>query len=188
MNQKLLKIFKNLKSIRGIYRFNIGYCTLCESTTLFVSLNRWLRDNYVCVKCLSIPRQRAIIHVLKNYCDNYTTAKIHESSPSGPTFDYLKKHCENYTYSHFFSKEPLGKNKGNVRNESLECLSFDDNSFDIFITQDVFEHLYNPCIAFKEISRVLRTGGVHLFTVPYYLNMEQTEARISILYGVNNSC
>ena len=77
-------------------------------------------NNYVCVKCLSIPRQRAIIHVLKNYCENYVTAEIHESSPSGPTSDHLKKRCENYTYSHFFPQKPLGEKKVYIRSENLE--------------------------------------------------------------------
>jgi hypothetical protein len=34
------------------------------------------------------------------------------------------------------------------------------------VTEDVLEHVFNPTAAFKEISRTLRPGGAHVFTVP----------------------
>ena len=55
-----------------------------------------------------------------------------------------------------------------MRNEDLEQLTFPDESFDLFITQDVFEHIFDAYIAFQEIARVLRQGGAHVFTVPYW--------------------
>jgi len=33
-------------------------------------------------------------------------------------------------------------------------------------TQDVFEHVPTPDVAFAEVHRSLRVGGVHLFTIP----------------------
>ena len=46
--------------------------------------------------------------------------------------------------------------------------TFDDESFDIVITQDVLEHLLEPSQSIKEICRTLKPGGVHVFTVPWY--------------------
>ena len=43
---------------------------------------------------------------------------------------------------------------------------FADESIDLHITQDVFEHLFHPDKAFLEIARTLKPGGAHLFTVP----------------------
>lgn len=37
-----------------------------------------------------------------------------------------------------------------------------------FVTGDVFEHVVDPSRAFREIARVLRPSGVHVFTVPIY--------------------
>ena len=54
------------------------------------------------------------------------------------------------------------------RNENLECLTFPDSCFDLVITQDVFEHIANPENAFREIARVLDTGGCHVFTIPWF--------------------
>ena len=62
-------------------------------------------------------------------------------------------------------------------NENLEQLTFQNNTFDIFITQDVMEHVLNPEKAFREIERVLDKGGIHIFTTPIYL-FTKTRARV----------
>ena len=61
-----------------------------------------------------------------------------------------------------------------VRREDLENLSFEDESFDLHLTQDVFEHLFNPAAAFREIARTLRPGGAHVFTTPLVRKNEPT--------------
>jgi SAM-dependent methyltransferase len=38
--------------------------------------------------------------------------------------------------------------------------------FDLVITSDVFEHVFEPETAFREIHRVLKPGGLHIFTLP----------------------
>jgi SAM-dependent methyltransferase len=50
----------------------------------------------------------------------------------------------------------------------LTRLTLDDESLDLFITQDVFEHVLDAARGFAEIARVLRPGGLHVFTVPWY--------------------
>ncbi len=45
-------------------------------------------------------------------------------------------------------------------------MTFEDDSFDIVITQDVFEHIYHPQKAFQDVIRTLRPGGAHIFTIP----------------------
>ncbi|MGQ0519368.1 class I SAM-dependent methyltransferase, partial [Bacillus sp. D-CC] len=51
-----------------------------------------------------------------------------------------------------------------IRCENLEDMTFQNESFDLFITQDVFEHVMEPKKAFKEIERVLKPGGALLYT------------------------
>jgi ubiquinone/menaquinone biosynthesis C-methylase UbiE len=60
----------------------------------------------------------------------------------------------------------LGSIVNGYRNENLEAMTFPDASIDIVVTQDVLEHVYDPSSVFKEICRVLRPGGAHIFTVP----------------------
>lgn len=58
--------------------------------------------------------------------------------------------------------------KNGYRCENLKEQTFSDESFDIVITQDVFEHVFEPALAFKELERTLKPGGAHVFTVPWY--------------------
>jgi len=44
---------------------------------------------------------------------------------------------------------------------------FQDKEFDSVITNQVFEHVFNPDDFLKEINRVLKTGGTLLMTVPF---------------------
>jgi SAM-dependent methyltransferase len=53
----------------------------------------------------------------------------------------------------------------------LESLPFKDNSFDIVLMMEVFEHLgRNPVFALLEIRRVLKPGGTFIMSTPnFYL-------------------
>jgi SAM-dependent methyltransferase len=147
---------------------NEGYCMTCDSETTFSATSEWLRDFYVCEKCGSIPRERALMFCIERYHPDWRELHIHESSPvfRGAS-SKLKQNCANYVYSHFFPDSPLGTiNASGFRNENLESLTFPDDSFDLFITQDVMEHIFDPARAFAEIARVLKPGGAHIFSVP----------------------
>jgi SAM-dependent methyltransferase len=54
------------------------------------------------------------------------------------------------------------------RCEDLEAQTFADGMFDLVITQDVFEHVLDPGRAFAEVTRTLKPGGAHVFSVPWY--------------------
>lgn len=137
-----------------------GYCPCCCQETEFISEEYWLRDYYVCIKCGSIPRQRALMKVLRGLYPDLKKVKIHESSPSNEMAERFKRETGTYAYSYFYEHLPLGADLGNgATNENLEQLTLPDNSVDVFITQDVMEHVYNPEKVFQEIERVLSTGG-----------------------------
>jgi len=157
---------------------NTGYCAICEAEACFVAHNEWLRDYYVCTKCGSIPRQRALVTVLKYICPDYCSKAVHESSP---VMSYFEKKCDNYSFSHYLEDVPLGSCRNGIRSENLEAMTFDDNHFDIFITQDVLEHVMNPKAAFREIMRVLAADGVHIFTIPQKKDLERSFARATCI-------
>lgn len=146
---------------------NDGYCPICEEDVTFVCKGPWLRDEYLCSSCNSIPRQRALMHLLNMYCPNWRELTIHESSPTmiGASLR-LANQCSGYVPSQFFANGKPGAMVQGVRCENLEALTFADQSVDLHISQDVFEHLFAPTRAFQEIARTLKPGGFHLFTVP----------------------
>ncbi|MDT0556027.1 class I SAM-dependent methyltransferase [Patiriisocius hiemis] len=113
--------------------------------------------------------------IIEHY-PNWSELKIHESSPghSGHSLR-LKKEARHYLETQFFLKEVLGNKVNGIRNEDLEKQTFDDESFDLVITSDVMEHIYNPELAFKEIHRTLKPGGAHIFSVPLINRFKPTQ-------------
>jgi SAM-dependent methyltransferase len=146
----------------------LGRCPICEKRTVFVKTGPWLRDEFLCYRCRSIPRQRALIRVLQTRFPNWRQLRIHESSPGGPASGKLARECRAYIGTHFFPGVAPGESKNSFRCENLERQTFDDGSFDLVVTGDVFEHVLDPGPAFCEIGRTLRPGGAHVFTVPWF--------------------
>ena len=144
-----------------------GVCPICESDAVFIAHNSWFRDHLICKKCKSIPRERALMAALHKFTPVWREMVIHESSPSTRgTSLKLKKENPNYIETQFFSDKPLGDMVQGFRNENLSNLTFEDNSIDIHITQDVMEHVLDIDACFAEIARTLKPHGMHIFTVP----------------------
>lgn len=144
-----------------------GYCPCCEQSTFFIARNSWLRDHFKCTNCNCIPRERALMLAIKEECPNWQNLNIHESSPGKRGHSVLlRQKATAYTETQFFPDMPLGSNVYGVRCEDLEQQTFEDSIFDIVITSDVMEHIYDPEKAFQEIHRTLKPGGSHIFSVP----------------------
>jgi SAM-dependent methyltransferase len=52
--------------------------------------------------------------------------------------------------------------------QDLQNLSLGNGCVDLVISSDVIEHIAEPYRAYEEIHRILKTGGRHIFTVPFY--------------------
>jgi SAM-dependent methyltransferase len=148
---------------------NTGYCCICMAERQFIAKGQWLRDQYVCEKCGTVPRMRALVEILNQVRPDWRSCASHESSPC---MQFFSQQCSSYTYSFFYEDVPLGSvNPDGHRCENLEALTFPNETFDIFITQDVLEHVFNPDRALFQIMRVLRKGGLHIFTAPKHKNL-----------------
>lgn len=155
------------KHIGAFYFKQKGVCPCCEQEVYFIAHNPWLRDHFRCTSCNCIPRERALMLTIKNEYPNWKTLKIHESSPGNRGHSVtLRAHVKDFTETQFFANESLGTYVNNIRNEDLEHQTFPDETFDLVITSDVMEHIYEPEKAFKEIHRTLKPGGAHIFSVP----------------------
>ena len=150
-------------SLMATGKINRGYCTLCDKRVSFAKTGPWLRDQYICLSCHSIPRCRALHRVLGQHFPSWRDLRIHESSPDGPSSEKIGRESRNLVTSQFFPDVPRGESKDGQRSEDLESLTFADNSFDLVITQDVFEHILHPEKAFAEIARTLECDGAHVF-------------------------
>lgn len=146
-----------------------GYCPVCEQNTVFRAHGPWLRGTLICQTCPkgSVPRERALALILSEMVSDWRQRKIHESSPMERGISLiLQRDCQSYIGSHYFPGEPLGQVVKGWRNENLERQTFADGSFDLVITQDVMEHVFDPESVFKEVFRTLKPGGMFISTWP----------------------
>jgi len=146
---------------------NKGYCPTCDKDVTFIAYNERLREHYICANCNSIPRERALMYVVETFFSNWPELVIHESSPvdrgASKRLSLIGKH---YIPSQFLPNMPLGHLINGTRCENLEQLTFEDESIDLHISQDVMEHVFNPSRVWREIARTLKPNGAHIFTVP----------------------
>lgn len=182
---KLATIWGARARVRG-FRPGVGTCSVCSARagkrarTVFVQIGPWSRDDLICPRCLSIPRERALVTVLEDAVPHWRTARIHESSPSDRGASrVLRERCPGYDSSQFFPGTPSGAFVDGVRCENLEALSLESGSLDVLVTQDVMEHVLDPRAALLEMARVLRPGGVHIATFPWqpWLRCSRPRAR-----------
>lgn len=158
-----------------------GHCPTCDRDTTFIARETWLRDHFFCTNCGSIPRERALMLVIDLLYPDWRNLTIHESSPANRgASSRLSAGCSNYTPSQFFDGETCGGNFKGIRCENLEALTFADDTIDLHITQDVIEHVFHPSKVFNEISRTLKPGGAHIFTVPIVNKHKPSKLRARI--------
>lgn len=171
-------------AVSRLLRSHPGYCPICERKVRFIAYSTWLRDNYRCSRCKSIPRLRAIVDTLKRFYPNWADLVLHESSPNNMAASrLLKSKCKAYSSSQYYDDVPRGKIKDGHQSEDLSALTFKDESFDLLITQDVFEHVMEPERAFREIGRVLKPGGAHIFSMPWYPELRTSRRRAVLVDG-----
>lgn len=81
----------------------------------------------------------------------------------------LWRHAPAYVASEYFGPGLASGDLGpeGTLHQDLEALSFEPESFDLVVSTDVFEHVADPYLGHREVHRVLRPGGHHVFTVPF---------------------
>jgi len=143
-----------------------GHCPVCEADATFALHVDNPREGLLCLACGSVPRQRALIAHLRALALPLANARVHESSPSLCTWQFFRRNCPRFTASYFLPEVAAGARVGAFLCVDLEHQPFADGSFDLVVTQDVFEHVPEPMLALREIQRTLSPDGVHVFTVP----------------------
>lgn len=164
MTKKAKKFFALMPGL-ALGKKLFGTCPCCDRSTLFVSAGgTHFREELRCIRCFCPERNRAVMCAMDENVPEWRKVKVHEASPYGPLSRKLRIECKGYSSSTYL---PDHKQQAQDH-QDLQCLSFSDESFDAFVSQDVLEHINDPIKAIKEIHRVLKPGGVHIWTVPYY--------------------
>lgn len=142
----------------------VADCPICGKSVLVK-----LGDHSTAVRCVRCGG--SAIHMSLAWALNCTvtdlgTKDVYEMSSRGPIFEYLKSRCRTLTFSEYYDDTLPGSYSGDVQCQDVQYLTYPDASFDLCTSTEVFEHVPNDCQGFREICRVLRPGGITLFTVP----------------------
>ena len=160
----------------------LGTCSLCGHRGVFKFHGKQsVRSDYACAACSADIRHRdlaavvldefgrgqftSIAHLVRDA--RFQRTSIYEPSLRGPFVKYFKG-LPSYVQSYFWPDAALGETRNGVQCQDLRQLTFADDSFDLIITADVFEHVFEAERAFEDIFRVLRKGGVHIFSIPFH--------------------
>lgn len=183
-----------------------GHCVVCGNSTRFHYMNMMLwRESLNCGHCLTTSRYRSvargILQALQGLRGIQSASlqalprsgiegvRVYDTQPpfyyqtcAYPLPDLLRQTgWIDVSLSQYRPDLPPGALIGpGITNQNLEALTFADASFDIVITSDVMEHVRLDAHAHREIHRVLKPGGVYLFTVPHDRSMPNTLVRVQV--------
>ena len=164
-----------------------AYCHFCEevSKLIYKSVpDHSAREGFICAKCKLNARQRMMSHLIKKYAKDRASIYMQEQVTGfyGTMRDALPN-CHFWGSEYFGEDKKSGEIYNGIRHEDATNLSFEDEAFDIIVSQDVFEHFFDIEAAFKECYRVLKKPGVLLFTIPFHYGSEITVERARVENG-----
>ena len=170
-----------------------GYCNICGKLTIFLIDNANFRESVECKHCDSVNRQRQITAVLlsqalrtRNRVPYFSSVKdipkntvIWNAESTRALHGKLAQHLgDRYISSEYISPDlDSGDIRDNVLHVDIRATHFADDSINYILTSDVMEHVPSPLQAMKETYRILKPGGCHIFTVPFYQHRFSNETR-----------
>lgn len=173
-----------------------GFCNICGKFTLFNTRHKNFREHVSCVLCRSANRQRQIAAVLlalalkdgkkapllASINDLPKSIVIWNAETTRALHDRLKGHLgKNYISTEYIDQKlQSGDTVADVIHADIQETHFGENSIDFILTSDVMEHVPFPEKALKETYRVLKPGGCHIFTAPFYHHRFTNERRASM--------
>jgi len=93
--------------------------------------------------------------------------KILGTCSSGSIHSVLKQ-LPGYICGEYFDDIKSGESKDEILCIDLKKSHFEAEYFDMVITEDVLEHIDDINRALREINRILKMNGLHIFTVPFH--------------------
>ena len=154
-------------------------CTVCGHAGYLRREEQSIRETYRCGGCGASLRYREQARLILNHFSRegserladlaaeseFQNLKIYEPGLIGPFRKFFQK-LPHYHTSYFWDDVEPGESREGVQCQDLMHLTFEDDSFDLVLSSDIFEHVRKPFAGFQEVNRVLKPGGFHIFSIP----------------------
>jgi len=140
------------------------------------------RERLVCPTTGLNNRQRAAVHIMDSELGVIPQESVYITEQVTALYKFLVVKHPGVVGSEFLGATiPKGSfDKRGVRNEDLTKLTFDNETFDAILSFDCFEHMPDFVGGIKEVSRVLKSGGRMLWSVPFRSDLESNLKRASL--------
>ncbi|MEJ7646574.1 MAG: class I SAM-dependent methyltransferase [Chryseolinea sp.] len=154
-----------LKVMGVLYAGVAVQCPVCSrSFRKFLPYGRInTRQNALCPNCQSLERHRLIWLYLRDTTDFFRRPQnvLHIAPEACFMTPFEAVHRDKYITADIES--PLAKVKMDIHS-----IPFADSTFDIILCNHVLEHVRDDIAAMREISRVLKPGGLAILQVPFF--------------------
>ena len=140
------------------------------------------RETVICPETKTNSRVRNMAIQLNKILETYEkNAKLYCTEQRTPFYNYYQKQLVNIQGSEYLrSGFKSGRLYNGFRHEKLHDLSFGDHEFEIIVSLDALQYVFDYRRALAEFYRCLKPGGSILMTVPFDLNQERHLVRSSI--------
>lgn len=158
------------------YFFHCSYCQCVTRMTITYTREPWtdLRGQFSCEGCGLYNRERLFYQAILSLsgADSGRTLIFERVTRF---YNKLAKKIPQLHGVEFggyeLSPGALFDSKfGRLEHQDMQHLSYKDASFDLVLHSDVLEHIPDPFQAMREVHRVLKPGGVCLFSTPIFSN------------------
>ena len=139
-------------------------CPLCDkSEDHFFHLGNKLGISWhaACPNCDSRSRHRGLIFLYNRYLNRSDQIRILHFAPEKSFLSYFSN-----IEPHHYNTTDLNMDGVDFPREDIQCLRFDDCSYDLVLANHVLEHVENDGLALSEVARILSKNGKAIFTIP----------------------
>lgn len=143
-----------------------GRCPFC-GPSVFVRL-RSDELGVRCLRCAGSAVHISLGNTLRKHVLDLRELDVCELSARGPLARFLSERARSASLSEYLAGAPPGETRAGARNEDVQCLTYADASFDLVTHTEVLEHVPDDGRALRELRRVLKPGGLMLFTTPMH--------------------
>jgi len=130
----------------------------------FIAKSNWraVTFNSQCPKCNSYSRHRGLMALLPTLLKEISSGDIIIFAPE----NIILQKLSNFGFKGRTRTTDRFRTDVNYPNEDIQNLSFKKGTFSVILCNHVLEHIPDDRKAIMECSRILRLGGIALFTVP----------------------
>jgi SAM-dependent methyltransferase len=155
------------RALSNLSKLKIRVCKVCERRSVFFRTYD-TEEAEICVRCGANLRYEMLAQFIRSeFGDRLKSMNVMELDPSSPLRPILSE-AASYIRTYYKPGAELGSVRAIdvARAEDITRLTLGDASLDLIVSSDVLEHVPDLFRAFEESARVLKPGGMHLFTVP----------------------